>query len=100
MNDFLWLELEMQILKKEFEDGIDTQYMMDYKLENHTGNKVILKKGSNGNSGIHIVLFLLTAWWTFCLRNLAYVLYSRSKIDEVILKIKYFEINEIKKLWN
>lgn len=84
--------------KKEFEDAIDTYYMMDYKLENHTGNKAILKKGGNGNIGIHIVLFLLTFWWTLCLGNLAYALYSRSKIDEVILKIKEVGINENKNL--
>lgn len=84
--------------KKEFEDAIDTYYMMDYRLENHTGRKAMLKKGGNGNIGIHIVLFLLTAWWTLCLGNVAYALYSRSKIDEVILKLKEDEAYENKNL--
>lgn len=83
--------------KKEFEDAIDTHYMMGYKLENHTGKKAMLKKGDNGNIIVHIILAIFF-WWLVFLPNLAYALYSRSQIDEVILKIKEDETDDSQNL--
>lgn len=83
--------------KKEFEDTIDTHYMMGYKLESHTGNKAMLKKGDNGNIIVHIVLAIFF-WWLIFLPNLAYALYSRSQSDEVILKLKKDETDDNKNL--
>lgn len=83
--------------KKEFEDAIDTYYMMGYKLENHTGKKAMLKKGDNGNIIVHIVLALFF-WWLLFLPNIAYAFYSRSQAEEVILKIKEDEADGNKNL--
>ncbi|WP_227375417.1 zinc ribbon domain-containing protein [Haladaptatus halobius] len=55
---------------------IDTALAEGWRIESETPDRVVLVKRNYGDFGVHIVLALLTFWWTLGVGNLAYAAYK------------------------
>ena len=77
-----------RVTKKQFEDVVEDKATEGYKLKSKTDRQAIFIKPSFGGVGGHILVFLLTFWWTFGIGNLIWLAYCYfTKSDEVQLKI-------------
>ena len=77
-----------RVTKQQFEDVVEDKATEGYKLKSKTDRQAIFVKHSYGGAGAHILIFLLTFWWTFGLGNLIYLAYNyTAKTDEIQLKI-------------
>lgn len=79
-----------RVNNNEFSSAIDDEIIMGWELKSRNDNVAILKKdGSWGSVGNHIVVFLLTIWWTGGLGNIVYAVNKRNKTKkELQIKIK------------
>lgn len=66
-----------------FRDEFITQ---GYKVESEGDTSMIVKRSSWGTLPGHLLVALLTIWWTFGLGNLVYAL-AAHKSDEVMIKV-------------
>lgn len=55
---------------------IDEAIAAGWKIETETPERVVLVKRNFGDLGVHLILAVLTAWWSFGLVNLAYGAYK------------------------
>ncbi|WP_158057881.1 zinc ribbon domain-containing protein [Halorussus halophilus] len=55
-------------LQREIDDAI----VEGWRIESETPERVVLVKRNYGDLGIHVLLAVLTAWWSFGLINIAY----------------------------
>lgn len=56
----------------EFRDRIDAAVAEGWRIEEDGDQRVVLKKPNFGSAGAHLVIALLTAWWTFGVVNAIY----------------------------
>ena len=47
-----------------------------------------MRKGTWGSTGTHVLIGLLTIWWTLGIGNLVYALAAHSGADQVMLKLE------------
>jgi hypothetical protein len=59
-------------LQREIDDAIAA----GWKIETETPERVVLVKRTVGSLGVHLVLAVLTGWWSFGLVNLVYGAYK------------------------
>jgi hypothetical protein len=59
-----------------------------YKLKDEGQQSTMVKKKTWGSGGMHIVVAVLTIWWTFGLGNVAYAVYKYLSAEEVQIKIE------------
>jgi RNA polymerase subunit RPABC4/transcription elongation factor Spt4 len=57
-----------QRLQRKIDDAIAN----GWEIETETPERVVLVKRTVGDLGVHLVLAVLTAWWSFGLVNVAY----------------------------
>lgn len=75
--------------EKELEEQVDDKVTEGYSLESKTSNQAILVKNEFGRAFWHVVIFLLTAWWSLGLGNLVYLSFNYfARKKELIIKIK------------
>ncbi|UPV72952.1 zinc ribbon domain-containing protein [Halorussus limi] len=55
-------------LQREIDDAI----ARGWKIESETPERVVLVKRNVGNLAVHLILAVLTGWWSFGLVNLVY----------------------------
>ena len=55
---------------------IDEAIAAGWKIETETPERVVLVKRNFGDLGVHLILAVLTAWWSFGLVNSAYGVYK------------------------
>lgn len=55
-------------LQRELDDAI----VEGWRIESETPERVVIVKRDYGDLGIHVLLAVLTAWWSFGLINIAY----------------------------
>lgn len=72
--------------KREADNFVDDKITEGYKIMSAGENSVKLKKVEYGSFAAHILIALLTAWWTFFLVNVAYAVYKYVTGEEVIVK--------------
>jgi hypothetical protein len=58
-----------------------------YSVKSTGSNTTLLSNAGWGTLGTHIIVAVLTIWWTFGLGNLIYAVYAHSKGDEVLIKV-------------
>lgn len=58
--------------QEELEYTVDDLTEEGWTLKEKSSNRAVLKKNDYGGFGAHILIGLLTIWWTFGLANLAY----------------------------
>ena len=77
-----------RVTKASFENEIEDKETEGYKVESKTDNQAVLVKRNLGTAVGHIIVFLLTVWWTFGFGNLVYLVFRYfAKADKIILKV-------------
>lgn len=74
--------------QKEMEKVIDDFITQGYKIKNQGERSALMKKKNWGSGGMHIVVAVLTIWWTLGLGNVAYAIYKYMTAEEVQIKIE------------
>jgi hypothetical protein len=73
--------------RRELERTVDEFITRGYKVESDGKSSTRLKERDWGDGGVHLLLALLTGWWTFGLSNALYAIHSYVTSEEVIIKI-------------
>ena len=74
--------------RKELDNRIEDKTTEGYKLNSQTDRQAEFIKRNYGSAFWHIIIFLLTIWFTFGIGNLFYLMYSYFvKKDEVTVKL-------------
>lgn len=72
--------------QKEFEQLIDDFITTGYSIKNRgEDNALVVKKGKHDK---HLLVAILTFWWTLGIGNLIYALCPTRPVDEVFVKIE------------
>ena len=59
----------------EFARRIDDEKVEGWKVKTDGDERVVMMKPHYGGLGAHVLIALLTAWWTFGIGNLLYATY-------------------------
>ena len=75
--------------KSALERAIEDATVEGWKLNTRSDTTAVMKKSGGVGSALgHLILLLLTAWWTFFLGNIAYAAYKYvSGSQELRIKI-------------
>lgn len=79
-----------RITADKLDSEIEDKTVEGWVLQNRNDNLAIMKKmGTWGSAGGHIIIAVLTLWWTLGVGNLAYALYARyAKAAELHIKVE------------
>ena len=61
---------------EELQRQIDEAIVEGWRIESETPDRIVLVKREYGNLGVHVLLAVLTAWWSFGLINVAYAAFK------------------------
>ena len=73
--------------QREMERVIDDYITQGYNVKSQGERSALVKEKDWGTALGHIVVAVLTIWWTLGLGNIAYAGYKRYTADEVTIKI-------------
>ena len=59
-----------------------------YEVLNRGENSTLVRKKTYGSGTTHLVVFLLTAWWTIGIGNLLYAIIAHSRAEKVLVRIR------------
>lgn len=66
-----------RISKDKLQQEVEDNQVAGWSLQSQNENVAILtKSGGWGSTGAHLIVLLLTAWWTFFIGNLLYAIYA------------------------
>ena len=86
MEDQMANRIRRCATQKEFEKIIDDFVTTGYTIESRgEENALLVKKGKHDK---HLLVFLLTFWFTMGIGNLIYALIPTKNQDEVLIKIE------------
>jgi hypothetical protein len=74
--------------RKDLERSVDEFITRGYKLQSQGDASARLQEKDWGDSGVHIIIALLTVWWTLGLGNALYAVYKRATAEEIIIRVK------------
>lgn len=79
-----------RVTKDKLDSEIEDKSVEGWVLQNRGDNLAILKKaGGWGSAGGHILIAVLTFWWTLGIGNLAYALYKHyGSASELHIKVE------------
>lgn len=69
------------------EKSIDEFVTRGYKIKSNGETSTRLKKRDWGDAGTHLILALVTGWWTLGLFNALYAIYAYATAEEVVIKL-------------
>lgn len=73
--------------RNQMENVVDDYVTLGYKVESRGENSVKLKEKKDwGSLSGHIIILLLTVWWTLGIGNLIYALIKHYGGEEVVVK--------------
>jgi len=72
--------------KREADNWVDDKITEGYKVMSAGENSVKLKKVEYGSFAAHILIFILTVWWTLGIANVLYAVYKYVTGEEVVVK--------------
>jgi hypothetical protein len=70
----------------ETESVRDDFMTQGYTVMSEGTNSVLMRKNSWGSVGGHVVVALLTVWWTFGIGNLVYAAVAHYTAEQVMIK--------------
>lgn len=73
--------------QREMERVIDDYITQGYQVKSQGERSARVKSKDWGSALGHIVVALLTLWWTLGIGNVAYAAYKRYTADEVTIKV-------------
>lgn len=74
--------------KKEMERVIDDFITQGYSIKSRGEASAKMKQAEYGSIMAHILIFIVTVWFTLGLANVAYAVYKYYTGDEVLIKIE------------
>ena len=74
--------------RKEMERTVEDFLTRGYKIKDEGQESTMLKKKNWGTGGMHVVIAVLTIWWTLGLGNVAYAIYKYLTAEEVQVKVE------------
>lgn len=69
------------------EKSVDEFITRGYRVLSEGEASTRLKERDWGDAGTHLIIAVLTGWWTFGLSNALYAIYSHVTAEEVVVKI-------------
>jgi len=73
---------------REMERTIDDFKTQGYKIKSQGEKSAMMKKHTWGTGSGHIVVAVLTVWWTIGIGNVAYAIYKHYTAEEVQIKVE------------
>jgi len=73
--------------EKEMEQVIDDFVTQGYKIDNRGNRSTMMKEKDWGSGAGHIVVAVLTIWWTLGIGNVVYAIYKNLTADKVQIKV-------------
>lgn len=74
--------------QQNMEQVVEDFLTRGYKIKTEGQESTMLKKKTWGSGGMHIVIAVLTIWWTLGLGNVAYAIYKYLTAEEVQVKVE------------
>lgn len=74
--------------RRELEHLVDEYITRGYRVVSRDDGSTRLKERDWGDGGSHLLLLLLTAWWSFGLLNGLYAVYRYSTAEEIVVTIE------------
>ena len=74
--------------EREMEKVIDDFKTQGYNIKSQGQRSTMMKKHTWGTGSGHIVVAVLTVWWTLGIGNVAYAIYKHSTAEEVQIKVE------------
>jgi hypothetical protein len=74
--------------RKELERTVEDFLTRGYKIKQEGQESTLVKKKNWGSGGMHIVIAVLTIWWTLGIGNVAYAIYKYMTAEEVQIRIE------------
>jgi len=83
------MNMVKRVTKKEFESEVEDKQTEGYKIVSKTGTVCVLEKRNLGKALWHILILILTIWFTFGIGNILYLLYAYFvNVDKIEIKTK------------
>ncbi len=73
---------------KEMEQVTEDFLTRGYKVKQEGQNSTMVKKHTWGSGTGHLVVAVLTIWWTFGIGNVAYAIYENLTAQKVQIKVE------------
>jgi len=73
--------------RKELERSVDEFITRGYRIKSEGETSTRLKQKDWGDAAMHLIIAVLTVWWTFGLANVLYAIYKRVNAEEVVIRI-------------
>lgn len=73
--------------RRELERSIDEFITRGYTLKSEGRTTARLKERDFGDAETHLILAILTGWWTVGLSNAVYAIYKYVTAEEVTIKV-------------
>ena len=74
--------------EREMERTIDDFKTQGYKIKSQGERSTMMKKHTWGTGSGHIVVGVLTVWWTIGIGNVTYAIYKNRTAEEVQIKVE------------
>ncbi|GEK59092.1 hypothetical protein ACFOLK_14555 [Marinococcus halophilus] len=75
--------------KREMESVTDDFVTMGYEVISRGESSIRMRQhGGWGSLGGHLIVGLLTVWWSFGIGNIVYAVYKRYSGEKVLLKLE------------
>lgn len=73
---------------EEFDNVIDTMTSGHYRLVSNDGHEAVVKYNTWGSLGVHLLLLLLTGFFSFGIVNVIYAFIAHGNGDTITIKLK------------
>lgn len=74
--------------QREMETVRDDFITQGYEVLREGEGSLLMRKSTWGSTGNHVIIALLTVWWTIGIGNLIYALVAHNGADQVMLKLE------------
>ena len=73
---------------KEMETVRDDFITQGYEVLREGEGTLLMRRGTWGTTGMHVLVALFTVWWTLGIGNLIYALIAHFTADQVMVKLE------------
>lgn len=73
--------------QRERDRSVDEFITRGYQIKSEGETSTRLKKKDWGDAMTHLIIAVLTVWWTFGFANMLYAVYKRVNAEEVVIRV-------------
>lgn len=74
--------------RREMESVRDDFITQGYDVLREGEGTLLMRRSTWGSTGYHVIIALLTIWWTIGIGNLIYALIAHNTADQIMLKLE------------